>query len=88
MDDFNGDGKLDILSSADENKLLFYWGGEGGQISRNSKASYRTILPQDGNMVTASDINGDDKADVIIEFNLEQVAAAKLPNGLRVLLST
>ncbi|KAA3611368.1 MAG: VCBS repeat-containing protein [Calditrichaeota bacterium] len=84
--DFNNDGYKDILTSADEEKLLLYWGDRKHVINPKSKGTYRIVLPQDGTLVQATDLNADNRADVIIQYEDNKLKWMGKSNGLHVLL--
>lgn len=85
--DFNADGNLDILSSLEEKRLVLFWGKEQGVVQSTISANYHVLLPQDGELVKAIDLNGDKKSDVIITYEENDASRKKLRNTLKVLLA-
>jgi hypothetical protein len=86
INDFNGDGLFDVLSSSDEKRLLIYW-GEKGKFTRESVGEKFSIpLPQDGTLVRAQDLNNDRRSDVILVYGEDDLGRKKLPRAVRVLL--
>ncbi len=71
IDDFNGDGFEDILTSAEQKKLVFFWGNKEKVLDSKVGAEFRISLPQDGELVSAMDLNNDGKCDVIITYPKE-----------------
>lgn len=84
--DFNGDGLLDVLASADEEMLLIYYGDKKRTINSTPGARYKIILPQDGTLVKAEDLNNDGRADIILNYEPGKLQMAGMSNGLFVLL--
>jgi hypothetical protein len=74
--DFNGDGKLDILSSLEERQLVFVWGNEKGVMSSSINAKYNIRLPRDGELVQSAELNGDGKCDIIINYGTDGIPHA------------
>lgn len=85
--DFNGDGKYDILSSSDEQRLLLYWGKAGNLFQSSVGENFAFPLPQDGTRVRADDLNGDGRSDVIIAYDEDDFVRKKLPRALQVLIT-
>ncbi len=85
--DLTGDGLLDILTSADEEKLLLYHGGQSRIFKKTARDSYRIILPQDGTLVKTVELNEDSRADVIIRYEEEKLRWMGKSNGIIVLLN-
>lgn len=83
--DFNADGFPDILSSHTD-QLLFFWGKAGDVFESSIGARYNVYLPQDGERVMTTDLNGDGKADIIIDYAESNPRRKKLRNLLRILL--
>ena len=46
--DFNGDGHLDIMSSLEEKKLVFFWGIEQNVLNKTIGSRFNVFLPQYG----------------------------------------
>ncbi|MFQ6115283.1 MAG: FG-GAP repeat domain-containing protein, partial [bacterium] len=87
IEDFNGDGLLDILSSLEEKRLVIFWGDKKNVINSHVGARFNFILPQDGELVKAMDLNGDHKSDVIITYGEEDVIRKRLSHGVKILLA-
>ncbi|MFQ5865967.1 MAG: FG-GAP repeat domain-containing protein [bacterium] len=87
IEDFNGDGYLDILSSLEERRLIIFWGDKKNLINSHVGAKFNVILPQDGDLVKAMDLNGDNKSDVIITYGEEDVIRKKLSHTIKVLMA-
>ncbi len=84
--DFNGDGYLDVMSSLEEKKLVFFWGNEKDVFNKTIGSKFNVFLPQNGELVKAIELNGDNKSDVIINYGEENAAHANLKKTLRILL--
>ncbi|KAA3661050.1 MAG: VCBS repeat-containing protein [Calditrichaeota bacterium] len=84
--DFNNDGLLDILASADEEMLMLYYGNKKNSMDSNPGAHYKILLPQDGTLVKASHLNADGRADIIVRYEPGKLEMAGMQNGIFVLL--
>ena len=87
IEDFNGDGYLDILSSLEERRLVVFWGKENRIFQSHVGKKYNILLPQNGEMVKAIDLNSDRKCDVIITYNEDNAMHPELKETLRVLIA-
>ena len=85
--DFNGDGVYDILTSAEETKLMIYWGNRKNIIDSSVGVSMNTVLPQDGDRVRALDLNGDQRSDVVITYAANEAEIKRVSNVVRVLMA-
>ena len=85
--DFNGDGHLDILSSLEEKKLVFFWGNEKNVLDKTIGSKFNIFLPQNGDLVKAIELNGDNKSDVIINYGEDNAVHSNLRKTLRILLA-
>jgi len=86
INDFNGDGHLDILSSLKDQLILFH-GKMEGIFDTSISARYNVFLPRDGERVMTTDLDNDGKTDVIIDYAESNPRRKKLRNLLRVLLA-
>ncbi|MFQ5825042.1 MAG: FG-GAP repeat domain-containing protein [bacterium] len=87
IEDFNGDGNLDILSSQEEKRLVIFWGDSKNVINSSVGAKFNVLLPQNGELVRAMDLNEDNKCDVIITFEEEDALHKRLKNVIKILLT-
>ncbi len=85
--DFNGDGYLDILSSISEKTLAIFLGNDKKGLDTKIGAKFNVLLPQNGEMVRALDLNSDNKCDLVITYNEDNPLHQNLVNVLRVLLA-
>ncbi len=85
--DFNGDGHLDIMSSLEEKRLVFFWGSEQNVLNKTIGSRFNVFLPQDGDLVKAIELNGDNKSDVIINYGEDNAVHMNLRKTLRILLA-
>jgi len=85
--DFNGDGHLDILSSLEEKKLVLFWGNEKDVLDKMIGSKFNVFLPQNGDLVKAIELNGDNKSDVIINYGEDNAVHMNLRKTLRILLA-
>ncbi|MCH8019858.1 hypothetical protein IH785_08355 [candidate division KSB1 bacterium] len=85
--DFNGDGHLDIMSSLEEKKLVFFWGNKKNVLNKTIGSRFNVFLPQNGDLVKAIELNGDNKSDVIINYGEDNAVNTNLKKTLRVLLA-
>ncbi|MFQ5636452.1 MAG: FG-GAP repeat domain-containing protein [bacterium] len=87
IEDFNGDGHWDILSSLEEKRLVLFFGNGRGGFGQNINAKHNVLLPQNGEMVSAIRLNDDNKCDVIIRYDEDNAKHKELKNTLRILLA-
>jgi hypothetical protein len=85
--DFNGDGYLDILSSISEKTLAIFLGNDKKGLDTKIGPKFNVLLPQNGEMVRAMDLNSDNRCDVVITYNEDNALHQNLVNVLRVLLA-
>ncbi len=85
--DFEDDGYLDILSSISGKTLAIFSGSENSGINDRIGPKFNVLLPQNGEMVRAMDLNSDKKSDVIITYSEDNALHKYLTNVLRVLLA-
>lgn len=85
--DFNGDGYLDILSSQEEKRLVFFWGNEKDVLDETIGSKFNVFLPQNGDLVKAIELNGDNKSDVIVNYGEDNAIHTNLKKTLRIFLA-
>jgi len=66
--DLNGDGLKELILSASEKKLAIYKGSASKQLFESRPKWQRVTLPQNGAMLSAADLNGDKKEEIIIRY--------------------
>ncbi len=87
IEDFNGDGYLDILSSLEEKMLIIFFGNEENIMDSKVGVKYNIRLPQNGEMVRAINLNTDNKCDVIVTYIEDPEKYKNIANMLRVLIA-
>ncbi len=86
VEDFNGDGLLDILTSQEERRLLIFWGSRKQLFESSVGARFNIRLPQNGELVKAFDLNRDNKCDVVVNYGSEQTTRHQPTHVLKILL--
>ncbi|OGG52806.1 MAG: hypothetical protein A3F84_05440 [Candidatus Handelsmanbacteria bacterium RIFCSPLOWO2_12_FULL_64_10] len=89
--DLNGDGRLDILTSADTTELEGFYGDPVRIFGKRPDLYFRVKLPRNGQRVRAMPLNADGRADVVIVYERqdEEEGEEKNMRGMvRVLLSS
>jgi hypothetical protein len=86
VDDFNGDGYPDILSSLDQNKLILFSGNEREVIESDPAWRYHVPLPQNGELVSSIHLDNDSKCDVVIIYE-EDIPAEDLKQTVKILMT-
>ncbi|UTA46956.1 VCBS repeat-containing protein [Simiduia sp. 21SJ11W-1] len=66
--DITGDGIKDLVLSKGAKTLEVYTGLATGDLMAKKPAKFKTLLPEDGSQLNAADLNGDQKADLILSF--------------------
>lgn len=66
--DLNGDGLNEMLLSANEERLAIYSGKADEDMFESRAKRHRLLLPQDGSMLSASDLNNDQRDEVIVRY--------------------
>jgi len=85
--DFDGDGYLDILSSISEKTLAIFPGNGKNGVSDRIGPKFTVLLPQNGEMVRAMDLNSDSRGDVVITYNEDNALHTDLTHIVRILLA-
>jgi hypothetical protein len=83
--DFDGDGFKDLMLQTKPERLSFHYGISGPGLFNKKSAYKQVVLPRNGELVSAEDINNDGKADLIMRYN--ESDADDLVNTVRLLLS-
>jgi len=83
--DINGDKLQDLLLSDGQDRLKVYLGEPGGKLFEGRSEQISTLLPQEGNMLSSDDLNGDGKDDILIKYGRQD--DEKLLNQFKVLIS-
>ena len=84
--DFDGDGLQDLVIGNQKGELALFRGEATPQLFANKAHETRTILPRNGELVEAEDINGDGAADLAIRYSTAD--GDKLAQTIRLLLSS
>jgi hypothetical protein len=83
--DFDGDGFKDLMLQTKPERLSFHYGISGPTLFTKKSADKQVVLPRNGELVAAKDINNDGKADLIMRYN--ESDADGLVDTIRLLLS-
>ncbi|MEJ2129194.1 MAG: VCBS repeat-containing protein, partial [Woeseiaceae bacterium] len=67
--DFDGDGLQDLMMQTDNNELSFQFGIRDPSLFSEDATEQVVKLPRNGDLVTADDVNGDGRADLVIRYN-------------------
>ena len=68
--DYNGDGRIDVLTSKSSEELNIYFGRRDGPfVSREPDVKFKIGLPKDGSAVKSVSLNDDKKMDLIINYD-------------------
>ena len=67
--DFDGDGRKDLVMQTGRNRLSFYHGVATEHLFSKDEVDMDVILPRNGALVAAEDIDGNGNADLIIRYN-------------------
>ena len=57
--DFDADGLQDLMMQTESDELSFYQGNRTGQLFDEKPVEMEIVLPRNGDLVAADDINGD-----------------------------
>lgn len=87
IDDFNGDGYYDLLSSLEETRLVVFWGKQKDLFDASISARFNVILPQDGELVMSHHLNRDRKCDLIVTYSENEAVEKGLEGVVRILLA-
>jgi hypothetical protein len=88
IEDLNGDGRLDILTSADVTELEGFYGDPARIFGKKPDFRFRVKLPRNGERVRALRLNADGRADAVITYERQDEEEGEGLRGLvRVLLS-
>ncbi|MCG8604233.1 FG-GAP-like repeat-containing protein [bacterium] len=85
--DFNGDGLIDVMTSIEEKRLVIFWGDRSHTFESHVGAKFPVLLPQNGELIQAVDLNSDTKSDLIVTYNEDNSKHPGLLNTLRVLMA-
>jgi len=83
--DFDGDGLQDLVIGNQKGQLELYRGEATQRLFTNKALETETLLPRNGELVQAEDINGDGAADLAIRYSVAD--GDKLARTVRLLLS-
>jgi hypothetical protein len=67
--DFDADGLQDLMMQTDTNQLSFQNGVRSNELFSEQALERTVVLPRNGDLATADDINDDGRADLIIRYN-------------------
>ncbi|MEM9055927.1 MAG: VCBS repeat-containing protein [Pseudomonadota bacterium] len=84
--DFNGDGRQDLALETRKEKLAVYDGVAGDALFAEAALELDVPLPRNGELVEATDLNGDERADLVVRYTVADGDAAA--RTVRLLLST
>ncbi|WP_028774943.1 FG-GAP repeat domain-containing protein [Shewanella waksmanii] len=83
--DLNGDGLKDLLLSDGDDELRFYVGENSSKLFSSRSDKINIVLPQDGEMLSSADLNGDGKHDLMIKYGRQD--DVELQSQFKVMLS-
>ena len=83
--DFDGDGLQDLVIGNQEGQLALYRGEATTRLFTRNALKTEALLPRNGELVQADDINGDGAADLAIRYSVAD--GDKLARTVRLLLS-
>jgi hypothetical protein len=69
VDDFDGDGLKDLMMQTGRDTLGFFPGIPKPGLFAEDSTDLQLVLPGNGDLVTTGDLNGDERADIIIRYN-------------------
>ena len=83
--DFDGDGAAELLLQEEDGALSLYPGRQGGKLFGDEARTVELPLPRNGVMVEARDLDGDERADLLVRYG--PADGAERLGELRILLS-
>lgn len=84
--DFDGDGLQDLVIGNQKGELELFRGEATPKLFANKAYETTTLLPRNGELVEAEDINGDGAADLVIRYSIAD--GDQLARTVRLLLSS
>lgn len=88
VEDLNGDGHPDILTSEDTAELVGYYGDPARLFGKRPDLRFGVKVPRNGGRVRAVQLNADRRADAVITYDRQDETEGENLRGLvRVLLS-
>ena len=67
--DFDGDGLKDLMMQTKAGHLRFNYGVPSAGLFADDSVEMDVVLPRNGDLVAAEDVDGDDRADLVIRYN-------------------
>ena len=67
--DFDADGMQDLMLQTKPDRLSFFHGVPSASLFAEDAVEMSVVLPRNGDLVSAEDINDDGRADLIIRYN-------------------
>ena len=74
--DFDGDGMKDLMMQSKAGRLKFNYGVAGAGLFAADSFDIDVILPRNGDLVAAEDVDGDGRADLLIRYDAADGAGA------------
>jgi hypothetical protein len=71
----------------EEKRLVFFWGNDKKTFESHGGAKFNILLPQNGELIQAADLNSDAKSDLVVSYNEDNSKHPGLLNTLRVLIA-
>lgn len=68
--DFDADGLQDLMTQTGRDELSFYHGIPSETLFDRQAVEVGVVLPRNGQLVAAEDINGDERSDLVIRYNV------------------
>ena len=89
VEDLNGDGRFDILTSSDTTELEEFYGDPARTFGKRPDLRFQVKLPRNGERVRAMRLNADRRADVVITYERQDEEEGENLRGIvRALLSS